>query len=148
MALFSKLCLSWMSIVLVHASVGAQSDDWVANWRFDEGQGSILHDDSPTEIHGQVFGAEWTDGVLGGGLEFDSGPQPGAGDYVGIPGSTGYPADIADLTQGSISVWFKLAPVVGAFVEMPSGSETAQYLRICPLNWSLSLRLSSTRKWC
>ncbi len=48
-------------------------------WRFDEGEGDIAYD-SAGNRHGTVYGAQWTNGQIGGALNFD-----GFDDYVGLP---------------------------------------------------------------
>jgi len=51
----------------------------VAHWAFDEGSGNIAHDSAGSN-NGTIYGAAWTDGVLGGALDFD-----GINDYVQVP---------------------------------------------------------------
>jgi len=69
----------------------------VAHWRLDEGEGTTAYD-SIFDNDGEVVGATWTSGKIGGALNFD-----GVGDYVSIPDD-----DSLDLTNNfSISAWFK-----------------------------------------
>ena len=67
----------------------------VGHWEFDEGSGSIAYD-SAGNNDGEVYGADWVDGVLGGALDFD-----GADDYVAVADSPSL--DISG--QISISAW-------------------------------------------
>ena len=77
-------------------------DDFVACWRFDEMEGSILHDAAPGRFDGQIYGAQWSRGPCGGALEFD-----GTDDYVDIRDDDGYPETIGNLTSGTLSCWFR-----------------------------------------
>ncbi|MCK5474461.1 MAG: LamG domain-containing protein, partial [Candidatus Aenigmarchaeota archaeon] len=53
----------------------------VAEWQFDEGSGSVLHDSSGNGNDGTIHGgATWTEGIKGNALSFD-----GIDDYVKIP---------------------------------------------------------------
>ncbi|MHC4155288.1 MAG: LamG domain-containing protein [Planctomycetota bacterium] len=53
--------------------------DPVAHWKFDEGVGTTACD-SADDNDGDIYGAQWTTGVLNGALDFD-----GFDDYVGLP---------------------------------------------------------------
>ena len=53
----------------------------VSYWRFDEGNGTIAGD-SVDGSHGAIYGATWTEGIVGGALSFD-----GVVDYVQVPDS-------------------------------------------------------------
>lgn len=53
--------------------------DPIGHWSFDEGQGETAYD-SAGGRHGTVYGAEWTEGMVGGALDFD-----GVSDYVALP---------------------------------------------------------------
>lgn len=81
---------------------GGPPNDYVCAWTFDEGQGAVLNDSGPHGFHGDIYGAAWTTGAIGGALEFN-----GTSDYVEITDGNGYPDPIGDLTQGTISVWFR-----------------------------------------
>ncbi|RZN42511.1 MAG: DUF11 domain-containing protein [Methanosarcinales archaeon] len=60
------------------AGVQAQDDDGlVAEWRFDEGSGSVLVDSSGNGNDGVIYGATWVEGKCEGALRFD-----GVDDYV------------------------------------------------------------------
>ncbi len=52
-------------------------DNTSALWHFNEGEGNLLDDSSGNGNEGVIHGANWTDGVMGGALEFD-----GVDDYV------------------------------------------------------------------
>ena len=51
----------------------------IAHWKLDEGSGITAYD-SAGDNHGNVYGAQWTTGQIGGALSFD-----GADDYVDMP---------------------------------------------------------------
>ena len=53
----------------------------VGIWLLDEGQGNAIKDISVNENDGEIFGAKWTDGKIGKGLEFNG------ANWVEIPGS-------------------------------------------------------------
>ena len=57
--------------------LSAQGQGPVARWNFDEGQGSVLHDQSGSNNHGRIHGAAWMPSGKGGALRFD-----GVDDYV------------------------------------------------------------------
>ncbi|MBD3368475.1 MAG: hypothetical protein GF405_09945 [Candidatus Eisenbacteria bacterium] len=65
---------------------------------FNEGEGTTAHDATGNGPDAVVSGAEWTAGPRGGALEFD-----GTDDFVAVEA----PPSLADLGQGSISVWFR-----------------------------------------
>jgi hypothetical protein len=44
-----------------------------AYWSFNEGNGTILHDNSGNGYNGAIHGATWTTGISGGALSFDGG---------------------------------------------------------------------------
>ncbi|MGP8323543.1 MAG: LamG domain-containing protein, partial [Methanosarcinaceae archaeon] len=76
--------------VLTGMSTGvqAQNDDGlVAEWHFDEGEGSVLKDSSGNGNDGVIYGATWVEGKYGGALSFD-----GVDDYV-IVGITNGPTN-------------------------------------------------------
>ena len=58
------------------------TDGLVAYWSFNEGSGTTLTDNSGNAHDGTIYGATWTSGIAGNGLEFD-----GVDDYVTIPHS-------------------------------------------------------------
>ncbi len=85
--------------------------DFIAYWSFDETGGSTAYDSAASGIHGEVHGATRVEGVVGNGLAFG-----GRSDYVEVLGDNGYPTQIGDLSEGTISVWFKFdtLPLTGA----------------------------------
>ena len=46
-------------------------DSLVASWSFNEGSGTTLFDSTDNGNDGTISGATWTDGIVGGALEFD-----------------------------------------------------------------------------
>jgi outer membrane protein assembly factor BamB len=52
------------------ASAALSTDGLVGYWRFDEGQGTVIHDSAGTN-HGVLHGPKWASGVSGGALLFD-----------------------------------------------------------------------------
>jgi len=86
----------------------------VAHWTFDEDSGNIVSDSSGFGNNGTVYGATWTTGAVDGALEFD-----GIDDYVQIPdNSSPPPVHLSNLSDGSISIWFK-------FDHVPTGNGIA-----------------------
>jgi hypothetical protein len=49
--------------------------DIAAHWSFDEGTGTVLHDDSGDQRDGTLEGPTWTAGQFGGALQFQTGQQ-------------------------------------------------------------------------
>jgi hypothetical protein len=88
-----------MAILVVLVSCGAvwAINDWVAYWQLDEGEGTTAYD-SAGHNHGDIHGAEWADGKIGGALEFD-----GVDDYVTV----GKDDDTFPSTILTWSVWIK-----------------------------------------
>ena len=75
----------------------------VAHWRFDEGQGDVAYD-SADGHDGTIHGAQWTEGRIGGALEFDG------GDGVYIEGSAGTGSDLNIYnTNLTISAWVNIS---------------------------------------
>lgn len=72
----------------------------VGRWTFDEGMGSIARDVSGRGNHGTVMGdAKWTEGRIGGALEFD-----GTDDFVSIPNESSF-----DITGSvTVSAWIRV----------------------------------------
>jgi len=65
-----------------------------AHWMFNEGQGDIA-EDSADDNDGIVYGAQWTEGLLGGALEFD-----GADDFIDVTESS-----LPSSGPYSVSMW-------------------------------------------
>ncbi len=72
----------------------------VGHWTFDDGKGSIARDVSGRGNHGTVMGgAKWTQGIIGGALEFD-----GMDDFVSIPNESKF-----DITGSvTVSAWIRV----------------------------------------
>ena len=62
-------------------------DSLVASWSFNEGSGTTLFDSTDNGNDGTISGATWTDGIVGGALEFD-----GEDDYIDFPASNSFKA--------------------------------------------------------
>lgn len=75
-------------------------DGLVGHWTFDEGEGSVAHDFSGGGSHGTIKGgARWTEGRIGGALEFD-----GADDFVSIPNESQF-----DITGNvTVAAWVRV----------------------------------------
>ena len=70
-----------------------------ALWHFNEGEGNVLGDSSGNGNDGVIHGANWTEGVMGGALEFD-----GEDDYVKIPNDNA----MSGINSFTISLWAKV----------------------------------------
>ena len=72
--------LSFVLFVMLVCNLTAFADVKapIVNWDFGEGRGTILHDTSGNEFHGDIHGAKWVKSDGGYALEFN-----GLGDYVG-----------------------------------------------------------------
>ncbi|MBN2132590.1 MAG: hypothetical protein JW741_24020 [Sedimentisphaerales bacterium] len=75
---YSMLAFDWQKVEIG----GVQPSGLVAHWKFDEGAGSVA-EDSAGGSDGAVYGAAWTEGIVGGALQFD-----GVDDYVDCAGSS------------------------------------------------------------
>lgn len=71
----------------------------IIHWAFDSNQGNIAYD-SVGDNDGNVYGAEWTDGLIGGALDFN-----GVGDYVEIANNSSQQISTNQIT---ISAWIRL----------------------------------------
>jgi len=80
------------------ATVNIPGNSPVGWWRFNEGQGSTIHDISGNHIDGTISGASW-DGAAGYGLQFD-----GVNDYVNLGSSPLLRFGTGDC---SIAIWVK-----------------------------------------
>lgn len=97
-----RLGVEAMNIQARSAATRDGLDDYVAYWSFNETSGQIAHDESSSELDGEVHGAVWAEGISGNALDFN-----GINNYVDISDNEGYPDAIGSLSQGTISVWFK-----------------------------------------
>lgn len=80
-----KFAESTMLLVLVFMFSGMAyadlNDGLVGHWNFDEGEGTVLYDQSGNNYDGTIEGgATWSDGICEGALDFD-----GVDDYVILP---------------------------------------------------------------
>jgi serine/threonine-protein kinase len=79
----------------------------VGHWKFDETAGTVARDSSRKGNHGDVRGgAKWTEGKLGGALDFD-----GTDDFVSIPNEDGF-----DIPSGiTVAAWVRPASFTKSF---------------------------------
>jgi len=76
----------------------------VAHWSFDSISNNKFMDHVTNQIGGTVFGCQSIPGVIGNALAFD-----GIDDFARIPGEGQLPPEnFSTLSEGSISVWFKV----------------------------------------
>jgi hypothetical protein len=85
-----------------------------AAWTFDSCEDGVAEDVSGGPLHGRIYGAKASNGVVGRGLEFD-----GIDDYVALGGWPDLADRIGALSEGTISVWFKLHTAPAAGVVLP-----------------------------
>lgn len=65
-------CLTLTLIISVGNTISKiDQDSIVGIWLLDEGQGNTVKDHSVNKNDGTIIGAEWTEGKIGRGLEFD-----------------------------------------------------------------------------
>ncbi len=87
----------------ISTQIAITGKDPIAHWKFDESEGDTAYDSSGNGYHGKVYGAEWTQGKVGGALEFD-----GVNDYVRVwENNTQFHNYLKNVGKGSISFWFK-----------------------------------------
>ena len=70
------------------------SEELVACWNFDEGNGTIALDSTLFENHGTIYGCNWVNGISGYALEFD-----GQSDYLQVPDS-----DSLDISTNNLTI--------------------------------------------
>jgi len=70
------------------------SEELVACWNFDEGNGIIALDSTLFENHGTIYGANWVNGISGYALKFN-----GQSDYLRVPD-----ADSLDIPTNNITI--------------------------------------------
>ena len=111
----------------------------IACWHFDEGDNEIAHDDSDNNNDGIIYGATWTAGISGFGLELD-----GINDYVSIPDNNNL--DITD--NITIEAWIYpysmpwIAPLIS---KGTNSSNYGYYLAVGQYYYGhLSFKLHST----
>lgn len=80
---------------------GEPTNGLVAHYRFDEGSGTTLYDDTANQFDGPITNASWTTGpVYGNALNFN-----GSTGKVELSSQAAL-STIGGLSQGTISVWF------------------------------------------
>ena len=88
-----------------------------AFWNFNEGSGTLLNDNSGNGNDGVIHGANWTEGIMGGALDFD-----GVDDYVDLSDSSDWNFGNGDFTIG---LWIKrerISPTAEVEMLMGQGS--------------------------
>ena len=79
----------------------------VAHWSFDSISNNQFIDHVTNQTGGTVYGCQSVPGVVGNALEFD-----GVDDFARIPGNGNLPpAVFLGLSEGSISVWFRVESI-------------------------------------
>ncbi|MHC4259693.1 MAG: LamG domain-containing protein, partial [Planctomycetota bacterium] len=71
----------------------------IAHWKLDEGAGITAHD-SVGDNNGVVYGAQWTDGIIDGALDFN-----GVGDYVDL----GNDSNLKPALPITLCAWIRLS---------------------------------------
>lgn len=91
-------------LLFVGTAIGEVSrEGLVAEWKFDEGAGNILHDSSGNGNDGIIYGATWLETNEGYVLQFD-----GINDYVDIPYTS-----LENLASGTIIARIKVDSNIG-----------------------------------
>ena len=94
----------------------------LAHWKFDETNGTVLHDSSGNDLNGTLNGfngSRWSPGRAGGSLRFD-----GSDDHVSFPNLP----KLNDIRPFSFSGWIKLDDNGSGYV-LAKRSETTGYWR-------------------
>jgi len=86
-------------IMLLGLDTNTANAALVSHWEFDEGSGNIAYD-SINGNNGNIYGATWTTGIIGGALDFD-----GVDDYVKTLNNIFTNAHLA--AGATLSAWFK-----------------------------------------
>jgi len=111
-SLFSCLMLV-MTISVGYANIDPATV--VGMWLMDEGSGDIMMDSSGNGNDGEIVGAQWVDGVIGMGLEFDG------TSHVAIPASE----TTDDIQNGfTYMIWV-----------MPTGDQPNENTRVMERDW-------------
>jgi hypothetical protein len=89
-----------IGFILTYTSVGwaLPTDSLVGYWSFDEGSGDKAYDYSVNSNVGNIYGATWTTGIVGGALSFD-----GMNDYVVVSDDSSL--RFSQFDSFSISFW-------------------------------------------
>lgn len=99
------------ALMLLTAATSNAQDGLVAHWSFDSLYNNTFIDHVSNTTGGTVFGAQLVPGPVGNALEFD-----GINDYARIPGNNMAPPSVlSNLTEGSISVWFRVDDIPMGF---------------------------------
>jgi subtilisin family serine protease len=94
-----------------------KNSNLVLYYRFDEGQGSTVHDSSGNNNDGNINGANWIEGKYGNALNFSS------YHIVSVPDN-----QALDITDGiTIDFWIKLVPPYNGVVIHKFGSNECKY---------------------
>ena len=97
-----KQTLSLISLVLVLTLAGSASAGLIAQWKFDEGSGTVATDSTGNGHDGTLEGdPQWVDGYFAGGLQFAGSP-----DRVVVP----YSPDLNPEEAFTVSVWANVEP--------------------------------------
>ncbi len=104
------VCLNML--VLTADIADAADPNLVAHWRFDEGSGTTTYD-SAGDNDGNITGASWTSGQVGGALRFD-----GVDDYVEVNDNASLDFGAGNFT---ISLWFRTTATDGELVDKSGG---------------------------
>ena len=92
----TNLLFSILTVLVIFSFCGsASAGGLIAHWTFDEGTGSIAYD-SAGDNDGNIVGATWTSGQIGGALEFD-----GINNHVKVPDS----GELDGMQQITLSAW-------------------------------------------
>ena len=106
-------------LVVMPAGVQAQSDEGlVAEWHFDEGDGSVVKDSSGNGNDGIIYGATWVDGKFGKGLSFD-----GVDDRVKLPYTV-----INGLVDVTSEFWIKTTDNEAGIITGANSNQNNEYL--------------------
>jgi hypothetical protein len=90
--------------ILFGGTAFAQDKSLVGYWSFDEIVDGQFEEHVSGEMGGTIYGCSEIDGPVGQALGFD-----GIDDYARLPGNgMSPPAELAELGEGSISVWFRV----------------------------------------
>lgn len=103
--------LFFISLYIISCTTGTNAtvtpptttSNLVLYYTFDEGSGATINDYSASNIYGTIIDGTWVTGRSGHAVYFD-----GTNDYIQIRGlNQSAPTEIAGLSEGTISIWFK-----------------------------------------
>ncbi|KAF0219889.1 MAG: HYR domain-containing [Geobacteraceae bacterium] len=75
----------------------------IGRWSFDEGAGTVAHDETTNGHDVNLFGAGWAQGIMGSALSFD-----GVDDYATIPSTAAL--SFGENESFTVEAWIKVAP--------------------------------------